>query len=146
MPTSAVRCIAAGYATGQPLATLREPLSGRSALPRKIIAMARARELAARPFVAALLGGAVVALFGWMAIAAGWIEAEGEGGDHRRRAALDPGRSTETASRSASTVNQIYERDGRGVAFVAAERPAPPRRSASSARPRAAAPRPARVS
>ena len=71
-------------------------------------------------FGAALLGGAVVAAFGWVAIAAGWIEA-------------DDGGSTVTVSQPLSApievrdegdtnlVNEIYRRDGQGVAFISAE-------------------------
>ena len=44
------------------------------------------------PFFSALVGGAVVAVFGWVAIAAGWIEAEGGLDHHRRRAACRSGR------------------------------------------------------
>ncbi|HEY5815213.1 MAG TPA: trypsin-like peptidase domain-containing protein [Solirubrobacterales bacterium] len=71
-------------------------------------------------FGAALLGGAVVAAFGWVAIAAGWIEADGGG-------------STVTVSQPLSApidvrdegdtnlVNEIYRRDGQGVAFINAQ-------------------------
>jgi S1-C subfamily serine protease len=71
-------------------------------------------------FGSALLGGAVVAAFGWVAIAAGWIEA-------------DDGGSTVTVSQPLSApitvrdegdtnlVNEIYRRDGQGVAFISAQ-------------------------
>jgi S1-C subfamily serine protease len=71
-------------------------------------------------FGSALLGGAVVAAFGAIAIAAGWIQA-------------DSGGSTVTVSQplaapvaakgegDANLVNQIYRRDGQGVAFISAE-------------------------
>ena len=36
--------------------------------------MNRARRVLRTPFASALLGGAVVAVFGWIAIAAGWIQ------------------------------------------------------------------------
>jgi S1-C subfamily serine protease len=84
--------------------------------------MSKARELLRKPFGSALLGGAVVALAGWLAIAAGWIEADA-GTTTRILApsatpavdgAADPGPTT--------TINRIYERDGKGVAFVEAER------------------------
>jgi S1-C subfamily serine protease len=84
--------------------------------------MSKARKLLRKPFGSALLGGAVVALAGWLAIAAGWIEADA-GTTTRILApsatpavdgAADPGPTT--------TINRIYERDGKGVAFVEAER------------------------
>ena len=73
------------------------------------------------PFGSALLGGAVVGVFGWIAIAAGWIDAQG-GSTTTFAAPL----ATTTASKSGSTnvVNQIYRRDGQGVAFIQAEIPA----------------------
>jgi S1-C subfamily serine protease len=72
-------------------------------------------------FGSAVLGGAVVAAFGWVAIAAGWIQA-------------DDGGSTVTVSQplaapvaardegDVNLVNQIYRRDGQGVAFISAAR------------------------
>jgi len=72
------------------------------------------------PFGSALLGGVIVAAFGWVAIAAGWIQA-------------DDGGSTVTVSRplaapvaaqgeeDTNLVNQIYRRDGQGVAFISAQ-------------------------
>jgi len=86
--------------------------------------MARARELVARPFGAALLGGAVVALFGWLALSAGWVKAEGEPATTVAAPLSTP--IADGGEGPANTVNQIYQRDGRGVAFVAAERSAPP--------------------
>jgi S1-C subfamily serine protease len=74
-------------------------------------------------FGSAILGGAVVAAFGWVAIAAGWIEAEGGG---ERTVAVTETLAAPVASRAgdvgaASSVNEIYRRDGRGVAFVSAK-------------------------
>jgi len=66
------------------------------------------------------LGGIVVAVFGWIAIAAGWIHADDSG-------------STVTVSQplaapvdakeegDGNLVNQIYRRDGQGVAFISSE-------------------------
>src|SRR6476619_2409380 len=71
-------------------------------------------------FGSALLGGIVVAVFGWIAIAAGWIHADDSG-------------STVTVSQplaapvdakeegDGNLVNQIYRRDGQGVAFISSE-------------------------
>jgi S1-C subfamily serine protease len=73
-------------------------------------------------FGSAILGGAVVAAFGWVAIAAGWIEAEGGGS----AVAVSQPLTAPVASEEdgdGNLVNQIYRRDGQGVAFVSAERP-----------------------
>jgi len=92
--------------------------------------MRRARSLIRAPrrffgtsFGSAVLGGAVVGLFGWAAIAAGWIEAE-SGSTAPVAAPL----ATPVADRDGDSnlVNEIYRRDGRGVAFIQAEQPARP--------------------
>jgi S1-C subfamily serine protease len=72
-------------------------------------------------FGAALLGGVVVAAFGWMAIAAGWIQAEGDGS----AVTISQPLAAPVVSKDeegANLVNQIYRRDGQGVAFISAER------------------------
>jgi S1-C subfamily serine protease len=73
-------------------------------------------------FGSAILGGAVVALFGWVAIAAGLIHARGGGSTVTVAAPLAaPVASTEGGD--ANVVNQIYRRDGQGVAFIEADQP-----------------------
>ncbi len=72
------------------------------------------------PFFSALVGGAVVAAFGWVAIAAGWIEAEGDS----TPAVVTPLAAPVAVKDSGddeNIVNQIYRRDGQGVAFIEAE-------------------------
>jgi S1-C subfamily serine protease len=72
-------------------------------------------------FGAALLGGAVVALFGSVAIAAGWIHSDGGGSTVTVSQPLAaPVAAKEEGD--ANLVNQIYRRDGQGVAFISAER------------------------
>ncbi|MFL5899771.1 MAG: S1C family serine protease [Solirubrobacterales bacterium] len=71
------------------------------------------------PFASALLGGAVVAAFGWIAIAAGWVDAQSTTtvpSASPLSAPVDVKESSET-----NVVNQIYRRDGQGVAFIEAE-------------------------
>ena len=69
------------------------------------------------PFISALIGGAVVGLFGWLAIAAGWIDSQGSTTTTTIAAPL----SAPVASHEdANTVNEIYKHDGPGVAFVEA--------------------------
>jgi S1-C subfamily serine protease len=81
-------------------------------------------------FGSALLGGAVVALFGWLAIAAGWIEADSSTTTTTTIGAplAAPVANTDSADNGAdeggdapNTVNEIYRRDGQGVAFISAE-------------------------
>ncbi|HEX6229029.1 MAG TPA: trypsin-like peptidase domain-containing protein [Solirubrobacterales bacterium] len=67
------------------------------------------------------MGGAVVAAFGWVAIAAGLIEAEGE-----RVTTVAAPLTAPVADRQGggdedgNLVNEIYRRDGQGVAFIEA--------------------------
>jgi S1-C subfamily serine protease len=72
------------------------------------------------PFGSALLGGAVVAAFGWVAIAAGWIHSDSNGStvtvSEPLAAPIDAKEEGDT-----NVVNQIYRRDGQGVAFIASE-------------------------
>src|SRR5665811_1203803 len=73
-------------------------------------------------FGSAVLGGTVVAVFGWIAIAAGWIEAD-EGGS---AAIVSQPLAAPVASEEegdGNLVNQIYKRDGQGVAFISAKQP-----------------------
>ncbi len=76
------------------------------------------------PFGSALLGGTVVGALFVLAIAAGWIEAEG-GGDGTTTVASTAALAAPVANRvsddeAASTIGEIYRRDGRGVAFISA--------------------------
>jgi S1-C subfamily serine protease len=73
------------------------------------------------PFGSALLGGVVVAAFGWVAIAAGWIQADGNGSTVT---VAEPLAAPVDASEEGggNRVNQIYRRDGQGVAFISAQR------------------------
>jgi S1-C subfamily serine protease len=85
--------------------------------------MSRMRGFFRSPFGSALVGGAVVALFGWVAISAGWIEAED--GDSTTTtisaaAAPLPAPISDEDGGGGNTINRIYRRDGRGVAFIEA--------------------------
>ena len=70
------------------------------------------------PFGSALVGGAVVALFGWVAIATGLIEAQSDS-SATVAAPLAPPISVKDSG-DGNAVNQIYRRDGQGVAFIQA--------------------------
>jgi len=78
-------------------------------------------------FGSAVLGGAVVGLLGWVAIAAGWIHSDG--GDSTVAVSQPLAAPVDTKEGDgeedggdSNLVNQIYRRDGRGVAFIEASR------------------------
>jgi S1-C subfamily serine protease len=84
--------------------------------------MSKIKSLARTSFGSALVGGLVVGIFGWVAIAAGWVDAQSNGSS---TAALAPAPLTQPAADEGSSkglsVNQIYQQDAPGVAFVQAE-------------------------
>ncbi len=73
-------------------------------------------------FGSALLGGAVVAAVGLVAISAGWIHADNGAATVTVAAPLSaPVDATEEGN--ANLINQIYRRDGQGVAFISSDLP-----------------------
>jgi S1-C subfamily serine protease len=80
--------------------------------------MSRARRFFGTSFGSALLGGAVVAAFGWIAIAAGWIDAKGDSTPAGIAPLATP--VVDKESDAGTVVNQIYRHDGQGVAFIEA--------------------------
>jgi S1-C subfamily serine protease len=85
--------------------------------------MTKARSFARTPFGSALVGGLVVAVLGSVALAAGWVQSEGGGGASTTTLAASA-LTEPTAQQSAGkglTVNQIYQKDSPGVAFIQAE-------------------------
>lgn len=83
--------------------------------------MGKARRLLLTPFGSALLGGAIVAAFGWIAIAAGWIQSEGGSTTTVAAPLAAPVADRSAESGDNNIVNQIYREDGEGVAFIEAE-------------------------
>jgi S1-C subfamily serine protease len=86
--------------------------------------MNKSRRLLRTPFASALLGGVVVAVFGLVAISAGWIQADG--GTTTTVAAPLSAPVSDTGSGGdeegdTNVVNEIYKRDGDGVAFIQAK-------------------------
>jgi S1-C subfamily serine protease len=70
-------------------------------------------------FGSAVLGGAVVAALGWVAIAAGWIKS-----DSTSTVTVSQPLSAPIDSKQEDTgnlVNEIYRHDGQGVAFISSE-------------------------
>ena len=78
------------------------------------------RRFFSTPFGSALVGGAVVAAFGWAAIAAGWIESENDSTTTVAAPLASPV-AVKDSNEDENIVNQIYRRDGQGVAFIEAE-------------------------
>jgi S1-C subfamily serine protease len=83
--------------------------------------MDRSRRLLRTPFASALLGGVVVAVLGLVAISAGLVRSDG-GSTTTVAAPLsapvsDTGSGDENGG-GANVVNEIYKRDGDGVAFI----------------------------
>jgi len=72
------------------------------------------------PFASALLGGLVVAILGWIAIAAGVVQSDGDTTTTISAPATTPVEATADHGDS-NVVNQIYKADGDGVAFIEAE-------------------------
>jgi len=85
--------------------------------------MNKPRRLLRTPFFSALLGGAVVAVFGAIAISAGWIQADG-GSTTTVSAPLAAPVADRSGDGDTNIVNQIYREDGEGVAFIESEMPA----------------------
>jgi S1-C subfamily serine protease len=85
--------------------------------------MNRSRRVLRTPFASALLGGAIVAVFGWVAIASGWIQSEGSS-TTTVAAPLTAPVSSKSSEGDTNVVNQIYKNDGGGVAFIESEIPA----------------------
>jgi S1-C subfamily serine protease len=83
----------------------------------------RARRLLGSSIGSALIGGLIVALFGWVAIAAGWVHAADEQPPPPVATMTAPVASHEEGE-DGNVVNQIYRQDGRGVVFIEAERQA----------------------
>jgi len=83
--------------------------------------MSRARKAIGNSFGSAVIGGAIVAAFGWIAISAGWIEAE-QADPARIPAAMTAPAASQDGD-DGNLVNEIYRRDGRGVAFISADVP-----------------------
>jgi len=73
------------------------------------------------PFGSALLGGAVVALFGLLALATGLLSTGGNSTTTREvvsASGTTPAAAVTGSGESGNTVNQIYKADANGVAFI----------------------------
>jgi S1-C subfamily serine protease len=86
--------------------------------------MTRARQVLRTPLAAAVLGGVIVAAFGWITIAAGWIQSEGGSTTTVAAPLTAPVASKSSKEGETNVVNQIYKNDGDGVAFIESQIPA----------------------
>jgi S1-C subfamily serine protease len=87
-------------------------------------AMTKSKKLFRTPFGSAVLGGLIVAVFGWIAIGAGLIESEGGTTTTVAAPLTAPVSNKAGEDEAGNVVNQIYKADGDGVAFIEAEVPA----------------------
>ena len=85
--------------------------------------MNRPRRFLRSSFGSAVLGGLVVGLLGWLAIAAGWVESSG-GGSSTATTVAPLTAPVDSHRTGTNVVNEIYKRDGQGVAFIEASQPA----------------------
>ena len=84
----------------------------------------KAKVLSRTPFGSALLGGLVVALLGWVAIATGLVHSSSD--ESTVAPALAPAPVSAKSTAKGNTVSQIYRSESPGVAFIQAqERPKP---------------------
>ncbi len=85
--------------------------------------MSTVKRVATTSIGAAVIGGLIVGILGWIAIAAGWIHSSGN--DTTTIPALSRVPSSQPTSQQSSgkglSVNQIYKQDAPGVAFVQAQ-------------------------
>ncbi len=79
--------------------------------------VARAKRFTGTPFGAAVSGGLVVAVLGWIAIAAGLVHASSNSSS-ALPPAITPPPVNAKATAKGDTVSQIYKADSNGVAFI----------------------------
>jgi S1-C subfamily serine protease len=72
------------------------------------------------PFGSALLGGVIVALFFWLALSAGWVKSENSSSE-TEIAPLAAPIADHGEEEGGNLINQIYRRDGQGVAFISSQ-------------------------
>jgi S1-C subfamily serine protease len=85
--------------------------------------MSTAKRIASSSIGAAVIGGLVVAILGWIAIAAGWVHSS-DNDTSSSIPALSTTPAPEPASQSSGkglSVNQVYQQDAPGVVFIQAQ-------------------------
>ena len=87
--------------------------------------MSSVRRKAGTPIGSAVIGGLIVGLLGWFAIAVGWIHS-GSTSSTTVAAPFAAPVSDTKGSAPGNDINSIYQHDGQGVAFIQAQLPARP--------------------
>jgi S1-C subfamily serine protease len=82
--------------------------------------VAKARNFFGKPFGSAVLGGLIVGLLGWFVIAVGWVDASSSDTAQISQPPLT--RPVSDTTGKGLTVNQIYDKDSDGVAYVTADK------------------------
>ena len=86
--------------------------------------VSKAKDFSSQPLGAALVGGIVVAVFGWIAIAAGLVHASSD--QTTVAPAITPAPVNAKSAGNGNAVSRIYKAESPGVAFIEAEeRPQP---------------------
>ena len=83
--------------------------------------MTRLKQNFRSPFGSALVGGLVVAVFGWIAIAAGWVQSDGGTTTTVESSLAAPVETSAAGDDEGNIVNRIYKADGAGVGFIEAQ-------------------------
>ena len=83
--------------------------------------MSTAKKFIRTPFGSALLGGAIVALFFLLALSAGWVKADSSSSAAEIAPLSAPIADRGSGEGDSNLINQIYRRDGQGVAFISSE-------------------------
>jgi S1-C subfamily serine protease len=83
--------------------------------------MSRLKRAARTPFGTAVIGGLVVGILGWIAIAAGWVKSSSDANGVTTLTSAPLPRPAAQKTGKGLTVNQIYQQDSPGVAFVQAQ-------------------------
>jgi S1-C subfamily serine protease len=80
-----------------------------------------AKKFIRTPFGSALLGGAIVAALFSLALSAGWVKADGSTSEAEIAPLAAPIADRGSEEGGGNLINQIYRRDGQGVAFISSE-------------------------
>lgn len=88
--------------------------------------MKKTRHAIRTPFASAFLGGALVAVICFIALAAGWVKGDSSNTVTTVAAPLATPAADSGGAGARTTVNRIYKTDGQGVAFIQAESAPPP--------------------
>src|SRR5262245_53518109 len=83
--------------------------------------MTTAKRFIRTPFGSALLGGAIVALFFVLPTSAGWVKGDSSNSEMEAAPLAAPISDRGSEEAGGNLINQIYRRDGQGVAFISSQ-------------------------